>query len=905
MGITFGWIAVGEGATLPLVKEGSSPYRIVIGEGASEAEQTAAKELAHFVKEATGVALEVVSDEESPVEAEIVLGATNRLDPAKLPPDLLPATGDGYTCRVEGRRIYLVGRYPRGTLYGVYDWLEENVGVRFLAPDATHIPSRPVLEVATRSFAYDPPMEYRNICTFQDDQWGVRNRLNARWGATLMEKMLGGVRWVGKSIHSAHWYVPQEQYFESNPEYFAMVKGKRTSRGPSGSQPSQLCFTNEEVYQIILNRMKGELDDYRASTSYNPSSKLLLSLSNNDGGGNGGWCSCPPCKAINDEEETHGGTLYRTLNRLSDALVKEYPEAHLETLAYSFARKPPAKTVLRDRIVIRFAPLEADLGRLITDPESERNRKLMEDLKGWQGKCSQIYLWNYYYNSWSWLDLFPDIELLVENLRLYRQYRVNGLFAESSYTPASELRELRHYLLAQAMWKQEMDEKAVIREFCELYYGAGATEFLNYLQFTRNWFLEQAPAPLLCQGRLTYSDAFLEEADAILERAEQAATTAETKFRVAVARLPVWYQILQKQFSDAGKLAQLPGEWSFRPDPGNRGLEEEWQRSGDVAQWAKIPTGSWVEHGYPRGVAWYANTLEISDEIPPGRPLALYFGAVDGTCDLYLNGEKIGEQKVSPNVMWDSGFFIRLPEGMAPGRYSLVLRVEKHRSAAGITKPVSLVDLTRSVSPRVRTIGERFMEVAKEGGLRGTNSIWRKSNQIENDLFPKIRTLLSQSSQEVIDPRHFRKPATLVANIHDTWAIVEDEGSLSGAFARQKSDRKRNRAQGVTWRFDQELTERGAAPGSRYRLRVRVRLRASSPEGVAFSLGYYEGGGERSGFQEWPVEVSDLEPNQWQWIEAPEPIELQETRRVFVTASENPTVESIDLDAFELVPEEP
>ncbi|HWL53986.1 MAG TPA: DUF4838 domain-containing protein, partial [Chthoniobacteraceae bacterium] len=519
-----------EAPPLRIAENGTSACRIVISHESAEAERYAAQELAHFLKEATGVGLEVITDEEEPKGPEIILGKTRRLNVATLPAALRPQTGDGYTCYVNPGGIHLIGRHPRGTLYGVYDWLEENVGVRFLAPGVNHVPARPALEVSGRSFAYDPPMEYRNICTFEDETWGVRNRLNSRWGFTLKEKMLGGITWVGKSIHSAHWYVPQEEYFESHPEYFALANGKRSPRGPSGSQPSQLCLSHPDVYGIILRKMKAELDRYRVSKNYNPASKVLLDLSNNDGGANGGWCACPECAAVNREEETNGGTLYRILNRLSEALAKDYPEANLETLAYSYARKPPAKTVLRDNIVIRFAPLEADQGRLITDTASERNRKLLADLKGWQGKSKQLYLWNYYYNSWSWLDLFPDIDVLVENLRLYRQHGVNGLFAESSYTRASELRELRHYLLAQTMWKQEIDEKAVTREFCELYYGTGAEAFLEYLQCTRDYFLSLAPQPLLCQDRLPYSDAFLREADALLEKAEQAATTEETKF---------------------------------------------------------------------------------------------------------------------------------------------------------------------------------------------------------------------------------------------------------------------------------------------------------------------------------------------------------------------------------------
>lgn len=894
--------------TLPdIIKNGTSLYKIVIGENSAEAEQEAARELAGFLKESTGVSLKIITDAHPPEGPEIVLGRTNRLDASTLPIDLQPLTADGYTYLVNSGGIHILGRNPRGTLYGVYDWLEENLGIRFLASDANHVPKKSALPVADRSFRHDPPMEYRDICTFQDEMWGVRNRLNSRWGKILREKALGGIRWVGPVIHTSSKYISPSEYFESHPEYFALINGKRTSKLPGNNQPAQLCLSNPEVYAILLKKIKSHLDAYRTSENYNPTSKAIVEFTINDG--IKGSCECPECAAVNREEETEGGTLFRTLNRLSDDLAKDYPEVSLQTLAYAYAQKGPAKTMLRDNIIICFAPLKADQGRLITDASSEANRKALQDLKGWQGKCKQLYLWNYYYNTWSWMGLFPDIQTLVENLRIYRQHGVKGLFAESSFTPASELRELRHYLLAQALWKQDIDEKAVTREFCELYYGGGAKDMLEYLQFSRDYFLSLAPAPLLCQGKLPYGDSFLKEANAILERAEQAASTEETKFRIATARLPIWYQILQKQFEGTGKISELSDEWNFRSDPDNQGLTDQWQKTRDFDGWKKNSTGSWISQGYPHGVAWYANTLEIPANITENASLALYFGAVDGTCDIWLDGEKIGEQKRPPALMWNQGFHIKLPQSVKPGPHQLVLRVEKDGSAAGITNPVSLVDLSRNVTEEVRVIGRRFMEVAKKSGLQAVNAGWRKRGQLEEELFPKIRALLKEkSSGEELDPRILRRNAAMLPNTHKTWQIVNDPEALSGACAVQKNDQKRTPGQSVNWRIDRELAEKGAAPGSRYKLRVRVKLNADDPQGIAFSFGtiLYENADWKGTVDERHVHRRNLKPNEWQWVDYPGIVELKESvngNYVFVAAAQNSAIDSIAIDAFELRPE--
>jgi len=151
-------------------------------------------------------------------------------------------------------------------------------------------------------------------------------------------------------------------------------------------------------------------------------------------------------------------------------------------------------------------------------------------------------------------------------------------------------------------------------------------------------------------------------------------------------------------------LAKLPLVWAFRKDPNDIGLDAKWYlpdaQRGE--EWSEIRTDKhWSEQGHSyRGAAWYcvdftvpAESRAALREALEAHKAVLLFGAVDGTADLFLDGKKIGKQKIPPAAMWDKAFVIPLPTGLDPAaQHCLVVRVEKKsRGGAGIWKPVSVV----------------------------------------------------------------------------------------------------------------------------------------------------------------------------------------------------------------------
>jgi len=137
------------------------------------------------------------------------------------------------------------------------------------------------------------------------------------------------------------------------------------------------------------------------------------------------------------------------------------------------------------------------------------------------------------------------------------------------------------------------------------------------------------------------------------------------------------------------KVVDLPIEWKFKLDPKGVGLEENWPKLTRFDDWDTIRVDDfWTKQGYDyHGVAWYA----VEFEYPEGGPtedLTLEFGAVDGYADIYIDGDKVAEQKVSPSQMWNKPFSRKIEAPLRPGKHVMVVRVEKEKYAAGIWKPV-------------------------------------------------------------------------------------------------------------------------------------------------------------------------------------------------------------------------
>jgi hypothetical protein len=512
-----------------LADGGHSAYRIVIPRGAIPSERHAAEELARFLKEMSGAELPVVDDASPASAKEILLGDNARLKALQPAIDWKTTGTDGFTIRTAGPKLVIAGGRPRGTLHGVYAFLEETLGCRWYSPDVSRIPRLPRVEVPDLDVTQVPAFESRDLMIFTafDGDWAARNRLN---GHHAKRKDIHGGRVAFQPfVHSFDTIVPPKTYFGDHPEYFGEENGNRVAR-------NQPCLTNPDVLKLAITKA----GEWMAKEGV-----AVVSISQNDWGEP---CRCKPCRAAEKREESPMGSLLPFVNAVADEAARRRPDVAIETLAYVFSRRPPKTERPRKNVIIRLCDIECCFAHPLETCDGAENRRFVEDLRAWTSIHDRVYIWDYVTNFHHYLAPHPNFDAMAANLRLFARSGVKGVVEQGNYQSRGEFSELRAWLLAKLLWNPETDAAALTDEFLAGYYGKAAPAIRDYLDFlharVRERNLHFGKSPKLKSAHLAL-EAML-EADARLEEAERLAEDEAVRTRVRMARAPVWHVLAEE-----------------------------------------------------------------------------------------------------------------------------------------------------------------------------------------------------------------------------------------------------------------------------------------------------------------------------------------------------------------------
>lgn len=897
-------------AEITLANKGKTTYSIVIAQKPAKQIKYAADELALFLKQMTGAEFKIISDAVPKGKYELVLGETNRSK--ALPDNLKVSNHEGYALVVDGNSVQIRGKVPRGTLYGVYDFLDAKLGIRFLAWDYTHVPKKNTLKIDLDSYKYEPPFDYRNIISCNDansdgkeSRWALRNRLNSVWSGIPMGKDIGGLKHLGGFVHNLPRLLPHKKYFKSHPEYFAYREGARRERMyPHGKRVSHPCLSNPDVKKIITAEVRRILKNYFKSKNSDPDDQILFPVDYHD---HDQICQCDNCNRINKEEDTNGGTMFRFLNALAEDIVKDYPNLTFSTLAYGPTLKP-GKTKLHKNIVIRYAPIAMDNGRALDDAQSQTNKIQIAHLNNWKAAGTQFHVWYYAGNFYDGITPHPDLKGIGMNFPLLTKLGMRGMFCESVQSAGIEMKELRSYIIAKFLWRPDSNIRDLVIEFCNLYYGKGGKKVLEYLKLIHdhhyNVVDRKRDTPLTLRGAPAYSHAYdmkiIDKMDKLLDEAEKLAETPQQKLHVAVMHMPAWHLRLTAAMNTERHVTAFPVEWKFKTDPDKKLTCNE-----DTSSWGKIRIDDFWTKQEPytkyHGTAWYAVDFEVSDKVKDDL-LSLYFTSVDGTAEIYIDGKLV--KKVTDNV-WNAGFYVHLPWKLAPGKHHMKVKVHKDRSAAGIWKPVGLLNMAQDLAPETVNAAKRYMATESTFvPVRRPRSMKKRRTEV----FKRINTLLEGGKAPLtsLTDGVVTKFASKFSNTHKTFSVVKDPSALTGHCARQFPKRRWTMGQSMKdsvsdiWKND---------TAAQYRMRLRLKARKKSDKGNAAFIGfcYYEKGSYRGGncAPALRVAMKDLPDNKWVWIEYPHVLKYKPNVRsqiVTVRAEYNSALEYLDFDAVEIRP---
>lgn len=432
-----------------LAKDGATAWKIVLPDVPTIVEKTAARELSEHLKLVTGAEFRTIA------ERDVRAGGRSLIfigDTAKAPKK--EYRFDEILIHIDGGNLILAGHKKRGCLYAVYTFLQEMVGVRWWTPADTFIPQRRTLVVADDlAVAYAPPMISREMYhrAAQPTVFSARMKGN---GALTPE--YGGAVRIVNFVHSFYKYLPPEKYFAAHPDWYSEIGGQRKH------EHAQLCLTNEAMTGELI---KNVLEDLRKNRD-----AKMIDVSQNDWHG---FCTCAKCRAVDDAEESHAGTLLLMLNRVAEAVAKEFPDVLVESLAYQYTRKPPKTIKPRDNVLIRLCTIECSYLQPLDGPQ---NQKFAADMEGWSKLAKHLFVWDYTTNYNDYLGPHPNLRVLAPNVRYFVKHGAIGLFEEGE---GDDFCELKNWLLLRVMWDPSLDGEKLTDEFLRGYYGEAVAPLIH------------------------------------------------------------------------------------------------------------------------------------------------------------------------------------------------------------------------------------------------------------------------------------------------------------------------------------------------------------------------------------------------------------------------------------------
>ena len=518
---------------LTLCVDGKTDYVIVTPKEPSPSVRRAAQELRRFLGEITGADYRVVAGDAPARNREIVLAAPGRLARLDVTVDLGALGPEGYVLRTVGSSLVIGGSDVRGVMYGVYGLLGDHLGCRWFTPEVSRIPKSKTLRIPQLDETVVPVLEYRwpAVRDCYDADWCARNRVNV--GPKLTADHGGSVKFCGWA-HTFEALVPFEKYYDKCPEYFALVDGKRL-RGHT-----QLCCTNEDVIQIVIDGIRERMRTHPEATYF--------SVSQNDWGN---YCQCEACQAVAAREESQMGPVLQLVNRVADAVAEEFPGKRVTTLAYQWSRKPPKTIRPRPNVTVRLCTIECCFAHPFTRCDYKANVQFCEDIRGWSAICSNLWIWNYTTNFRDYYLPHPSLKAINDDIQFFIAHHVKGIYEQDTkLTLNGDMSPLGGYITAKFLWNPEYDEDTAIDEFLGAVYGVAAPHIRSYIDLLHGK-VERDNIHLRCftttKAATFLTQEVLRDADRLFALAEDAVKgQPEVLRRVKIARLPVDYAVVER-----------------------------------------------------------------------------------------------------------------------------------------------------------------------------------------------------------------------------------------------------------------------------------------------------------------------------------------------------------------------
>lgn len=535
-----------------IVENGRSGFKIVYPETAGAAVRNAAEELQAYIEESSGVLIRIETSGVTPETGVISLGKTPHLAQANLDLDYTTIGEDGFFLYTAGGNVLIDANTERGILYGVYDFLEQIVGVKFLTHDETYVPVQTSIPLYKMDLRESPAIRNRvllNAYMMGNAPYAAHLRMNNEY-INIPESYGGRLGMFNDGIHPTHnmlEYVPVS-YFEAHPDWFLVENG----------EPVDLCYSHVGILEdgsiddsLSISPVKVAIETLKGFVLQSEDRYFMIGQMDRYD-----CCQCADCR----EEEAkykRSGMNIRFINAIYDGLMAELAAEGVEreiilcTFAYHWSSAAPVNddgepmdetVIARDNVAVRLAPIQAYNYYSVQDKRQVTSVQQM--FKTWPKVAKRFMIWTYDVNYANYLVYYPTMQHWQEDLRFYQEIGAEYVMFQAAYsTYIHWMDQMEAYVASKLMWNPDRSAEEVKQEYLKYYYGpiaAQISEFIDNFDLKYASFLDesypaaQRPNTVMNSDDLLnpnlYTVAFWERQFELLDTAEQIVNTSDLSY---------------------------------------------------------------------------------------------------------------------------------------------------------------------------------------------------------------------------------------------------------------------------------------------------------------------------------------------------------------------------------------
>jgi len=413
-------------------------------------------QLQKYYQKSTHHKLSIVSKNcEVPLTFKLVLLPTKMKVKPSVETFLSKVKNDAFSIYHQDQTIYIVANNSRSLLYGVYSFIQNDLGVLFLTAEYEKIKHINTLDFSRLNRNSEARFNYREIFVGEVDDatFAKKMALNGRFGHRKAKD-----KYFTKIYNAFTPYelLPPNKYRHDYASYYCA---------------GQLDYSSKNVQKEASTNLIAKVNKLDLPQ------ETYLNLPHQD---RHSYCKKNASKYMIQTYKSPAAPYLSYVEHLANDIALSNSHIRVMAEAYQWSRKPPKGWhQFPNNMGLFFSTIEADFSKPL---DSAHNKKFIKDLKGWTQYTDNITIWHYITNYNGYFQPFPDVEATIANISYWSNIQeVNGVFLQGAYgTYGGDRTALKVWLYSQLLWNPTADVKALEKTFIDAYYGAAADEITAY-----------------------------------------------------------------------------------------------------------------------------------------------------------------------------------------------------------------------------------------------------------------------------------------------------------------------------------------------------------------------------------------------------------------------------------------